>query len=412
MSKNARGRLNAIYRDPLPVSNIIHLPPIDFYNPLSILVCFYAYLFPKRPTRKRLNAVLSEYTLSATVHDEADAQRLWCSGFFGKGTFSRSEPSWFIRTQRALGIIGEDESLTAEEVTARRRVARAKMKAERARAEKEELERTLRDEGKLPPSVIASEELQAVEQEITELEGQVPSQGSITDQRLDEETPDGAETGIPNLETMQLTLHETLFLSVALDALDVYAPSEQGVKTLIPKAKVLHTILSLFPDTTSEQASTMTTGGPTPRQSFMIGYAVYHHYRSLGWTVKSGIKFGVDWLLYKRGPVFSHAEFSIVVVPTPIIATSNPSPSLSATSSLDPSARQAGVDTAVHRRPWWWVHTLTRVNGQVKKTVILAYVTYDPARTEFRGPLEDEIRRGFFVRECSLRRWIPSRNRD
>jgi len=41
---------------------------------------------------------------------------------------------------------------------------------------------------------------------------------------------------------------------------------------------------------------------------FLINYVVYHHYRSLGWVVKGGIKFCVDYLLYKRGPVFTHAE--------------------------------------------------------------------------------------------------------
>jgi tRNA-splicing endonuclease subunit Sen2 len=41
---------------------------------------------------------------------------------------------------------------------------------------------------------------------------------------------------------------------------------------------------------------------------FLVNYAVYHHFRSLGWVVKGGIKFCVDLLLYKRGPVFHHAE--------------------------------------------------------------------------------------------------------
>jgi tRNA-splicing endonuclease subunit Sen2 len=41
---------------------------------------------------------------------------------------------------------------------------------------------------------------------------------------------------------------------------------------------------------------------------FLVNYVVYHHYRSLGWVVKGGIKFCVDYLLYKRGPVFHHAE--------------------------------------------------------------------------------------------------------
>lgn len=41
---------------------------------------------------------------------------------------------------------------------------------------------------------------------------------------------------------------------------------------------------------------------------FLINYVFHHHYRSLGWVVKNGIKFCVDYLLYKRGPVFHHAE--------------------------------------------------------------------------------------------------------
>jgi tRNA-splicing endonuclease subunit Sen2 len=41
---------------------------------------------------------------------------------------------------------------------------------------------------------------------------------------------------------------------------------------------------------------------------FLVKYAAYHHYRSLGWVVKGGIKFCVDYLLYKKGPVFTHAE--------------------------------------------------------------------------------------------------------
>lgn len=45
-----------------------------------------------------------------------------------------------------------------------------------------------------------------------------------------------------------------------------------------------------------------------PDNPFIVNYVVYHHYRSLGWVVKSGVKFCVDYLLYKRGPVFDHAE--------------------------------------------------------------------------------------------------------
>jgi tRNA-splicing endonuclease subunit Sen2 len=45
-----------------------------------------------------------------------------------------------------------------------------------------------------------------------------------------------------------------------------------------------------------------------PDNPFLVNYVFLHHYRSLGWVVKSGVKFSVDYLLYKRGPVFHHAE--------------------------------------------------------------------------------------------------------
>jgi len=105
---------------------------------------------------------------------------------------------------------------------------------------------------------------------------------------------------------------------------------------------------------------------------FLIQYVVYHHYRSLGWVVKGGIKFCVDYLLYKRGPVFSHAEwvtpllspfffnsrscifrFAIVVCPV------YEDPEDQAASSLD---LQNSSPCA-----WSWLSTINRVNSQVQK---------------------------------------------
>lgn len=230
------------------------------------------------------------------------------------------------------------------------------MKAERAKLEREELDRVLRQEGKVVQRSAPS--TQTVENE-----------EDNEDEREEEE--EGVEP-IPNLENMQLTLHEGLFLSQALDVLDLG----------IPRTKVVPTIASLYPTV---------NGNPNSRQMFMIQAAVYHHYRSHGWTVKSGIKFGVDWLLYIRGPVFHHAEFSVIVVPQP----------------TSTSATRDG------EKPWWWLHMLTRVNGQVKKTVILAFVEYNDQLID-AGAEEsyESVLARVKIRECSVRRWIPSRNRD
>lgn len=95
---------------------------------------------------------------------------------------------------------------------------------------------------------------------------------------------------------------------------------------------------------------------------FLINYVVYHHFRSLGWVVKSGIKFCVDYLLYKKGPVFSHAEFSIVIVPV----------------YEDDEDEKGSPWEHQNTKPWsWsWLSTLNRVNTQVQK-VRAPFVKFD-----------------------------------
>lgn len=42
---------------------------------------------------------------------------------------------------------------------------------------------------------------------------------------------------------------------------------------------------------------------------FIASYASYYHYRSNKWTPKYGNKYGVDWVLYQKGPTYYHAEY-------------------------------------------------------------------------------------------------------
>lgn len=91
-----------------------------------------------------------------------------------------------------------------------------------------------------------------------------------------------------------------------------------------------------------------------PDNPFLLSYIVYHHFRSLGWVVKSGTKFCVDYLLYKRGPVFSHAEFSILVVPE----------------YVDEKDAEHSPFAAHHNggeKSWVWFSMMNRVNSQVQK---------------------------------------------
>uniref|UniRef100_A0A803JXK5 tRNA-splicing endonuclease subunit Sen2 n=1 Tax=Xenopus tropicalis TaxID=8364 RepID=A0A803JXK5_XENTR len=47
--------------------------------------------------------------------------------------------------------------------------------------------------------------------------------------------------------------------------------------------------------------------------SFSTTYMAYHHFRSKGWVPKVGLKYGTDLLLYRKGPPFYHASYSVIV---------------------------------------------------------------------------------------------------
>ena len=80
-------------------------------------------------------------------------------------------------------------------------------------------------------------------------------------------------------------------------------------KTPLPLPTLFHLLTSpLLTPTPSPLSLAPSHPTPRPDNPLIVSYAVFHHYRSLGWVVKPGIKFCVDWLLYKRGVVFSHAE--------------------------------------------------------------------------------------------------------
>ncbi|CAF0849538.1 unnamed protein product [Adineta ricciae] len=47
--------------------------------------------------------------------------------------------------------------------------------------------------------------------------------------------------------------------------------------------------------------------------NFPLKYAVYYYFRSSGWIVKCGLKFGCDYMLYKFGPSLNHAVYCVSI---------------------------------------------------------------------------------------------------
>jgi tRNA-splicing endonuclease subunit Sen2 len=338
---------------------------------------------------------------------------LWEKGFFGKGSLSRSDPSWLNREKRRRGVAAQQSS---EEYTQSRREERRQMKFERALKERETIESQLRQEGKLLDLTEANGEVTSPHEKsfindeyipngLTQQRDQKPPAEIIDfpEARINPDKPieaspnaqaDASHAIIEEQEHLQLSLEEAFFLSFSLGVLEVYDESSTTPLSTYSLFEKLRTA-SYSPHTRPPAAR--------PDDPFLLKYVVYHHFRSLGWVLRGGSKFSVDYLLYNRGPVFSHAEYAVLVLP-----------SYSDQYWIDPS-RNADVKRS-ESRDWHWLHCINRVQAHVHKTLVLVYVDIPPPLES--GPQESEemsigkLLQRYKVREFVVRRWLFNRSRD
>ena len=460
----------AIHAHPIPL-HTLPLPAFYPSNPLSFIRLAFVLLkehwYTKPPSCETIHkGYYSTATRSVHVTDHDTARALWEQGFFGKGSLSRSEPEWLDREKRRLGLLDEDDNAkTAAEVTQQRRKARKEGKRERAKRETEELEERLKEEGKLT-IIKAENKKSAINEGPRQHVEHTSYAGSNTSHAMSEGPPNTKRTirlpsdvrpedrlanqihvdrALPrmrsgvvlqNQEHLQLAPEEALFLCYGLGVLQVhpkpldncktndYASKPDTVRDSGNPSKPLSTnqLLSLF-RRTSKFPPTAIDQYPPPDDRFLVNYVVYHHFRSLGWVVRAGIKFGVDYLLYARGPAFHHAEFGAVVLPS----YSHPHwQNKKALLAIGKDSRQEHIAWK-ERGEWWWLHAVNRVQNQVMKTLVLVYVEIPPPSAEreqkgsstnadqaAREMISDvgELLRQYQVTEFIIRRWSPKRGRD
>jgi len=200
------------------------------------------------------------------------------------------------------------------------------------------------------------------------------------------------EEPLQDQEHLQLTMEEAFFLSYSLGALSILDPDTNEI---ISNEKLfdLFRKSSHFPPLAKPILS--------PDDPFMLNYVVYHHYRSLGWCIRGGAKFSVDFMLYNRGPVFSHAEFAIIILPS---------------YSDDYWSSDVFLQNYVKKkehRTWAWMHCINRVITQVKKTLVLVYVDIPkPLETDAVKKIGvDGVLKRYQVREFVMKRWQVNRER-
>ncbi|KAG0227811.1 hypothetical protein B0O80DRAFT_118960 [Mortierella sp. GBAus27b] len=366
---------------------------------------------------------------SVWVKGDRNMETLFRQGFFGKGTLSRSEATWKQRHTE-----GTQDGLSLEEITRQRRVERARQKKGKSQLHQGQAADTTSSTSPSTPVSYTNN-----------TSGHEPTGGSISssgDAKTSSATSttsapgrSHAKTTIGNheesFEHLQLSMEEAFFLVFAVESISVTeaAPIRQttSLDTLQPSTETRLSVeyrcpvspMSIqecwlrFSEASATPQRSLSGFAINPNNPFIIRYVVYHYYRSQGWIVKDGLKYGTDFLLYKKGLVFGHSQYAVKVVP------------FDRESSLDADqgSRHAGdwvysflSPTPGLCRPhdalsWQWLLTLNRVIAQVQKTVILCHVVLPRNATKTQLSHPRSALPLYTVVEIGIKRFIPERSR-
>ncbi|XP_027521821.1 tRNA-splicing endonuclease subunit Sen2 isoform X2 [Corapipo altera] len=125
------------------------------------------------------------------------------------------------------------------------------------------------------------------------------------------------------------------------------------------------------------------------KPDFKTTYMAYHYFRSRGWVPKVGLKYGTDLLLYRKGPPFYHASYSVLA-------------------ELVDDDFQGSL-----RRPLSWMSLsgLNRTTANASKELMLCYLIKpsDMTAEEMSSP---ECMKRIKVQELIVSRWVSSRERS
>jgi tRNA-splicing endonuclease subunit Sen2 len=117
----------------------------------------------------------------------------------------------------------------------------------------------------------------------------------------------------------------------------------------------------------------------TLQDTFVARYAAYHHCRAQGWLPKSGLKVGVDFVLYPLSTHLAHATYAAIVQaydPHPLIPTGSTTSSSSEESATQGSgsAVAAALPTSGAMASWLALQHTLRVTTSVNKTLVVCQV--------------------------------------
>ena len=175
-----------------------------------------------------------------------------------------------------------------------------------------------------------------------------------------------AGISVPGVKAVRLSIDEAFFMSYALGVLIVHDVVDGAAVALDNDALWCRLQIA--------------------RPDFIILYLAYHHFRSKGWIARTGLQYGVDFVLYQRHPALAHSDYSVLILP---LEESEMSPA------------------ALSRPPICWhdVQVTNRLTSQVGKRLLLLFFQ------DNGGPAADysspKCLEHFAVQERVVRRFVP-----
>ncbi|KAG0326425.1 tRNA splicing endonuclease subunit sen2 [Dissophora globulifera] len=312
--------------------------------------------------------------------------------------------------------------MSLEEITRQRRIDRALLKQEK---------KLQQQQGVLTP-LVSSPTQQSSPTTIGSNQTPSPSASPAitaraTPRRIAPEGSTEDREDEEDYEHLQLSMEEAFFLVFAVECIAVTGGAVTTTTSVLEQdryhcasALSIRDCWLLFSEasTLHEQRLSLQSA-PTvryelePDNPFITRYVVYHHYRSQGWIVKDGLKYGTDYLLYQKGVVFGHSQYAVKIIHgrnerDPTLSAVHPQLTGSRRSFISPSPGLCLPNAALS---WQWLLTLNRVIAQVQKTVILCHVLL-PTNISKHQLLDPRTALPLYtVAEIGVKRFIPERNR-
>ena len=306
------------------------------------------------------------------VTSPTDISKLVENGCFGKGMFSRGAPTHAQHFPQA----GEKQRYSVEELE----VERSQRKRLKLHSQwKQEQEAHLRHSkepqktGLMSAKYSSTDSQQPVEttQSLYQTECFKGSSFSDDYRQFAERMRQLAEDDTyPITEYLQLSSEEAFYLVHELGTLEVFGSEKRW--------------------TASDLWNHFCEGN----SRFVERYIAYQYFRKRGWVPKSGLKFGVDFLLYKESPTIYHSSYAVVVKLTEKLSAPECSDTAGATTDLT----------------WQEMISLCRVNESAVKDLILSYII-KPENFSERDLKTLERLSEFQVQEVIVSRWVPERER-